>query len=86
MNYEEYKQKQSELMLLTDELTVKLNGLQKHEGYVLDEIKKTEKYKILKNDFNKAFKELQDLNTFGMKHFKKEKQAERNLKYQSLTK
>jgi hypothetical protein len=86
MNYQEYKQKQTELMELTDSLGNELNQLPKSNGLILDEIKITENYKTLKLNYNKAFKELQDLNTFGMKHFKKEKQAERNLKYQSLTK
>lgn len=81
MTYLEAKQYKNDLELIVDKYSSELNKFSKNEmGMVLGQIRNTEEYKIIKTNYDKHFKQLQDFNKYFLKQFKKEYQQERTEK------
>jgi hypothetical protein len=86
-NYQEYKQKKSEIDATLQKLERILKCFPKTElGLVPDEVRKSDLYIKTKNDWNLNFSLLQSINKIGVKKFKKEIQKEIQDKRDAATK
>jgi hypothetical protein len=73
MTYSDYVQIKSNQDKIVDELSDKLNSFPKGDyGLTPAIVRQSEEYKIANASFNREWKQLQDINSFGMKHFKHE--------------
>lgn len=71
--YSEYKEVKSKQDAIVDALSDRLNSHPKGLlGMTEESVRMSDEYKALKHLFAKAFKKLQDINSFGMKNFRKE--------------
>ena len=71
--YSEYKEVKSKQEAIVDMLSDKLNSYPKGAfGMTEESIRMSDEYKALKAQYAKEFKKIQDINSFGMKNFKKE--------------
>ena len=75
--YSEYKEVKVKQDAIVDMLSGKLNSYPKGVfGMVEECIRMSDEYKTLKLKYSKEFKKLQDINSYGIKKFKKEIQKE----------
>lgn len=71
--YSEYKDLQSKQNTIVDMLSDKLNSYPKGDfGMIEESVRVSDEFRLVKSNFNKEFKKLQEINTLGMKMFKKE--------------
>lgn len=71
--YSEYKDLQSKQNTIVDMLSDKLNSYQKGDfGMIEESVRVSDEFRLVKSNFNKEFKKLQEINRLGMKMFKKE--------------
>lgn len=80
MNYEEAKIQKEVLDNKVTELSSKLNGYNKYRnelGLIPNHIKELEAFKIISNEYQVAFKRLQEFNKWFIKEYKKEYNKER---------
>ena len=80
-NYSEYKEVKSKQDAIVDVISDKLNSYPKGAfGMTEESVRMSDEYKALKLQYAKEFKKIQDINSFGMKNFKKEINKEREEK------
>lgn len=73
ISFSEYKKIKREQDKIVSCLEGKLNEYPKEmSGMVIEHIRTSDEYRKIKSQFNIEFKKLQNINTFGMKFFKKE--------------
>lgn len=83
-DYSEYKSIQEKQNVIVDSLSDKLNSLPKGAMGLVDEnVRISDDYRSLKNNFNKEFRKLQEINRLGSKLFKKEIRKAYQDKYKS---
>jgi len=71
--YSEYKDLQGKQNTIVDMLSDKLNSYPKWDfGMVEESVRLSDEFRLVKCNFNKEFKKLQEINRLGMKMFKKE--------------
>jgi len=71
--YSEYKDLQGKQNTIVDMLSDKLNSYPKGDfGMVEESVRLSDEFRLVKSNFNKEFKKLQEINRLGMKMFKKE--------------
>lgn len=71
--YNEYKELQNKQNTIVDILSDKLNSYPKGDfGMVEESLRMSDEFRLVKSNFNKEFKKLQEINRLGMKMFKKE--------------
>ena len=71
--YSEYKDLQSKQNTIVDMLSDKLNSYPKGDfGMIEESVRVSDEFRLVKSNFNKEFKKLQEINRLGMKMFKKE--------------
>jgi hypothetical protein len=71
--YSEYKDLQGKQNIIVDMLSDKLNSYPKGDfGLVEESVRVSDEFRLVKSEFNKEFKKLQEINKLGMKMFKKE--------------
>lgn len=71
--YSEYKEQKSKQDAIVDQLSDKLNSYPTGDfGMVIESVRMSDEYKSLKLQYAKEFKKIQNINSFGMKNFKKE--------------
>mgnify|MGYP001163365490 FL=1 len=71
--YNEYKELQNKQNTIVDMLSDKLNSYPKGDfGMVEESVRMSDEFRLVKSNFNKEFKKLQEINRLGMKMFKKE--------------
>jgi hypothetical protein len=73
ITYSEYKDVQSKQNAVVNVLSEKINSYPKGRfGLIDDSIRVSPEFRALKNQFDIEFRSLQQINSFGMKRFKKE--------------
>ncbi len=71
--YSEYKDLQGKQNTIVDMLSDKLNSYPKAVfGMIEESVRVSDEFRLVKSNFNKEFKKLQEINRLGMKMFKKE--------------
>jgi hypothetical protein len=71
--YREYKEVKSKQDTIVDQLSDKLNSYTKGAfGMVEESVRMSKEYKTIKMQYSIEFKKLQNINSFGVKTFKKE--------------
>lgn len=76
--YKELKEKQDKIV---SELSIKLNSFSKNEfGMVVENIRMSDDFNVIKKSFTIEYKKLQDINKLGLKLFKKEIKNEQSEK------
>lgn len=71
--YSEYKEVKRKQDAIVDMLSDKLNSFPKGLlGMTEESVRMSDEYKALKLQYSKEFKKIQDINSYGMKNFKKE--------------
>lgn len=71
MNYEEALIKKEQLNNKVDECSLVLNSFESSTyGLISEEIRKSEEYRFAKANYDRAFSELRDFNSWFVKNFK----------------
>ena len=72
-SYSEYKDLQGKQNTIVNMLSDKLNSYPKGDfGMIEESVRVSDEFRLVKSNFNKEFKKLQEINRLGMKMFKKE--------------
>ncbi|PGK51864.1 hypothetical protein CN918_29165 [Priestia megaterium] len=84
MNFEEAKREKKELEESNKIHSAKLNTFEKNAmGMTPDHIRRTSEWQQAKQDFNQSFARLRNFNSWYVKTFKKEIQADRRKRFTS---
>ena len=79
--FQDYKDLAAKQNIIVDALSDKLNSYPKGLfGLIPDEVRATDEFISVKNQFNREFKRLREINGQGVKKYKKEIQQERKEK------
>ena len=82
MTYQEAKELGKQIEEKVNVLSAKLNSYPRGlMGMTREDIRLSDEYQLVKMEYNKAFKELQNFNSWFVKTFKKEYAKERRERY-----
>lgn len=85
--FQDYKDLAAKQNIIVDALSDKLNSYPKGPfGLMPDEVRASDEFISVKNQFNREFKRLREINGQGVKKYKKEIQQERREKMSKLQK